>query len=134
MKKFILFIALLFSLLSVAQEDAWVYFRDKPNSQTFIANPLTMLSQRALDRRVGQNIAVGLNDVPVHQPYIDAITGANGIEVKAKSKWLNCLHVRGSQADITLLKNNSFVEKIVFANKNIAQLGRSEERRVGKEC
>ena len=125
MKKYILFVSLLFSLLSVAQEDAWVYFRDKPNSTTFLANPLTMLSQRALDRRVRQNIAVGLNDVPVHQPYIDAITGASGIEVKAKSKWLNCLHVRGSLADITLLKNNSFVEKIVFANKNIAQLGKS---------
>ena len=125
MKKYILFVSLLFSLLSVAQEDAWVYFRDKPNSTIFLANPLTMLSQRALDRRVRQNIAVGLNDVPVHQPYIDAITGASGIEVKAKSKWLNCLHVRGSLADITLLKNNSFVEKIVFANKNIAQLGKS---------
>ena len=125
MKKTYLVILLFVSVVSFSQEDAWVYFRDKPSSQTFLSNPLTMLSQRALDRRTRQNIPLVLNDVPVHQPYIDAITAANGIEVKAKSKWLNCVHVRGQQADIAALINTTFVEKIIFANKFIAQLGKS---------
>ena len=125
MKTNLSFIFLLISFLSFGQEDAWVYFRDKPNSQTFLNNPLTMLTQRAIDRRTVQNIAIALNDVPVHQPYIDAIAAVNGIEVKAKSKWLNCVHVRGTQATITLLMNNTFVEKIIFANKNIGQLGKN---------
>ena len=116
MKTNLSFIFLLISFLSFGQEDAWVYFRDKPNAQTFLNNPLTMLTQRAIDRRTIQNIAIALNDVPVHQPYIDAIAAVNGIEVKAKSKWLNCVHVRGNQATITLLMNNTFVEKIIFAN------------------
>ena len=125
MKKNLLFVLLLVSFFSFSQEDAWVYFRDKPNAQSYLNNPLTMLSQRALDRRIMQNIALVVNDVPVHQPYVDLITASNGIEVKAKSKWLNCLHVRGSQQDISVLINNVFVEKIIFANKNIAQLGKS---------
>ena len=125
MKTNLSFALLLISFLSFSQEDAWVYFRDKPNAQTFLNNPLTMLTQRAIDRRTLQNIALSINDVPVHQAYIDAITDANGIQVKAKSKWLNCIHVRGTQADIALLMNSTFVEKIIFANKNITQLGRS---------
>ena len=125
MKTNLSFIFLLISFLSFGQEDAWVYFRDKPNAQTFLNNPLTMLTQRAIDRRTVQNIAIALNDVPVHQPYIDAIAAVNGIVVKAKSKWLNCVHVRGTQATITLLMNNTFVEKIIFANKNIGQLGKN---------
>ena len=124
MKKLYLIILLFVSVICFSQEDAWVYFKDKPSSQTFLSNPLSMLSQRALDRRTLQNIALVINDVPVHQPYIDAVTAANGIEVKAKSKWLNCLHVRGLQQDIAALINTTFVEKIIFANKNIAQLGK----------
>ena len=124
MKKLYLIILLFVSVICFSQEDAWVYFKDKPSSQTFLSNPLSMLSQRALDRRTLQNIALVINDVPVHQPYIDAVTAANGIEVKAKSKWLNCLHVRGLQQDIAALINATFVEKIIFANKNIAQLGK----------
>ena len=125
MKKNLLVALLFISFFSYSQEEAWVYFKDKPNAQSFLNNPLSMLSQRALDRRIRQNIALVVNDVPIHQPYIDAITLANGVEVKAKSKWLNCLHVRGLQQNISALINSIFVEKIVFANKNIAQLGKS---------
>ncbi len=121
MKK--LFVLLfLCSLFSFAQEDAWVYFKDKPNAKYYLDNPLEMLSQRALDRRKNQNIALNENDTPVHQPYIDQITAATGITVKAKSKWLNCLHIRGNTNDIKALINLTFVKNIVFASKNISEL------------
>ncbi len=97
-------------------EDAWVYFKDKPNSENYLSNPLTMLTQRAIDRRTAQNIAIDITDVPIFQSYINQITISTGITVKAKSKWLNCLHVRGLQTDINLLKLLSFVEYIDFAN------------------
>lgn len=116
MKRFLLFLIFLTSLTTFSQEDAWVYFNDKPNSQTFLDNPLTMLTQRALDRRTNQGIALNVNDTPIHQPYIDQITAANGIVVKAKSKWLNCLHIRGSIANIQALTSFSFVNHIHFAN------------------
>ncbi len=102
-----------------AQEDAWIYFKDKPNAAQFIANPSTMLSQRALDRRANQNIAIDIYDVPLHQPYIDQITAQTGITVMAKSKWFNCLHIRGTQQNIETLENLSFVNQVVFANKNL---------------
>jgi serine protease AprX len=100
-------------------EDAWVYFTNKPDASNYLNNPLSMLTQRALDRRVAQNIPLNHTDVPVHQPYIDQIENANGITVMAKSKWLNCVHIRGLLADIQALTSLSFVSSIYYANKNL---------------
>ncbi|MFN3754645.1 S8 family serine peptidase [Flavobacterium sp.] len=109
----------LFSFLGFAQEDAWVYFNDKPNAQTFLDNPLSMLTQRALDRRTAQGIALDVSDAPIEQSYIDQISAVEGIEVKAQSKWLNCLHVRGNVADIDALVNLTFVNHIRYANHSL---------------
>lgn len=98
-------------------EDAWVYFKDKPNSQNYFDSPLTMITQRALDRRIAQNIPLDISDVPIYQSYIDQITSSTGITVKAKSKWLNCLHILGTQANINALKLVSFVDHVDFANR-----------------
>jgi len=119
MKKIIVFLLLVSSFVGFSQEDAWVYFKDKPNSATDLANPLTILSQRALDRRTAQGIALDSKDAPVYQPYINEIIALTGITVKAKSKWLNCLHIRGSVDDITALKLLSSVLKVDFADKTL---------------
>ena len=124
MKKTILILFLFFSFFGYSQEDAWVYFKDKPYSQYYFANPLQMLSQRALDRRTMQNIPLDLLDIPIHQAYIDQITATAGITVKAKSKWLNCLHIRGSQVDIQALTLLSFVDHVSFANRTLNVGGR----------
>lgn len=125
MKRILLLVLLLTSFFSFSQEDAWIYFTDKPNAATFLSNPLTMLTQRALDRRTAQGIALSANDVPIHQPYIDQITASTGIVVKAKSKWLNCLHIRGSISNINALSSLSFVDHIFFANNSLNSSGKS---------
>lgn len=119
MRKIYLFLFLISSFVVFSQEDAWVYFKDKPGSQTYLDNPLTMLTQRALDRRSNQGIVLDNKDVPVYEPYIDQVAASTGITVKAKSKWFNCVHVRGTQTDITALKLLSFVDKVDFANNSI---------------
>jgi len=117
----LLCIFLFFSLFKLfsQNEDAWVYFKDKPSENTFISAPLTMLSQRALDRRTRYNIPVDFNDVPIEKTYIDQIISATGIIVKAKSKWLNALHVQGTQEAINNLLGLSFVNSIEYANKSL---------------
>ncbi|HMI06081.1 MAG TPA: S8 family serine peptidase [Flavobacterium sp.] len=116
MKKIFLLVFVFMSMAAFSQEDAWVYFNAKPNSQTFLDNPLTMLTQRALDRRTTQNIALDFADVPIHQPYIDQIEAAAGITVLAKSKWFNAVFVRGAQSDINALSALAFVDHLDFAN------------------
>jgi len=124
MKK-ILFIILFFScFVGFSQEDAWVYFNVKNNSQSYYDNPLLMLSQKALDRRSNQNISLDSKDIPIDKSFIDQITAVSGITVMAKSKWLNALHVRGTQADINSLTSLSFVDRVEFANKSLNSTGK----------
>ena len=119
MKKSLLFLLLISSFIGFAQQDAWVYFTDKPESATYLANPLTMLTQKSLDRRTAQNIALDVKDVPISPSYIFQISNATGISIKAKSKWLNALHIRGSVENIQQLTTLSFVDHIQFADKSL---------------
>ncbi len=119
MSKKFLFIFLLCSCYGFSQEDAWVYFNDKPNAQAFFDNPLATITQRAIDRRLAQGITLDVTDAPIEQSYIDGIANSLGIEIKAKSKWLNCLHIRGSIIDILGLSALPFVHHVRFANTTL---------------
>lgn len=119
MKKLLLIVFTFVISLGYAQEDAWVYFNGKPNAQVFFDDPLSALTQRSLDRRMAQGINLNISDAPIEQSYIDEIASADGIQVKAKSKWLNCLHVRGSFAAIEALTSLAFVDHIHYANHSL---------------
>lgn len=119
MLKLVVIFLFLISFSGFSQQDAWVYFNDKPNAQSYLDNPLTMLTQRALNRRATQGIALTISDAPIEQTYIDQIATATGITIKAKSKWLNCLHIRGSVTDINTLTALSFVNHIHFADNSL---------------
>ena len=107
------------SNFAFAQEDAWVYFKDKPNAESYLSNPTTMLSQRALNRRNVQNIALDQKDIPLSPSYTAQIKAAAGITVMAKSKWLNALHVRGTVQSIRALSTLPFVNNIDFADRSL---------------
>ncbi|NHN26847.1 S8 family serine peptidase [Flavobacterium jejuense] len=119
MRKLGTLLFLLLSFCSFAQEDAWVYFTDKPDEVYYTNNPLEMLSQRALDRRTTQNIALDIKDIPISQTYINQIAATSGITIMAKSKWLNALHIRGTQFNIQSLEALNFVDHIQFANHSL---------------
>lgn len=123
MKKKILFLGLLFLQLFVfAQEDAWVYFVDKDNVTYLIANPINILTQKAIDRKSKHNIIIDFRDVPVNESYITLLKNVAGITVKAKSKWFNAVHVRGTETNINNLLSNpslSFINYIDFADKSL---------------
>ena len=127
MKQTILLLILLFLQNGYSQtEDAWVFFTDKPQANSYLSNPLSMLSQRALDRRTRLGISLDILDVPVDDNYLNQIKQTPGITYKAKSKWLNAVHITGTQADIDNLLNFSFVNKIEYANKNIGVVTRPQ--------
>ena len=135
--KLLLTLLFLLSLNSaVAQvEDAWVFFKDKPSQTSFIASPLTMLSQRALDRRMRYNILLDAKDIPIEKTYYTQIKNSGGIAVKAKSKWLNALHIQGTQADISKLLTLNFVSKVEYANKSFNLSGKiRKQEKVAKKA
>jgi len=125
MKKLSYLLLFIFPLVSFSQnEEAWIYFADKPNAQFYLDNPLQMLTQRALDRRAVQSIPLNINDAPIEPLYINQVAAFEGITLKSKSKWLNCVHVRGSQININALSDLSFVQSIQFADASLNDSGR----------
>lgn len=117
---------LLLHTLAFSQQDAWVYFKDKPNSLKYTSNPVLMLSQRSIDRRIKQGIAIDEKDVPVDLEYYKKIKSTEGITVLAKSKWLNSVHVQGTKEAILLLKSTfNFVKKIQFCDRSLNQVKRT---------
>ncbi len=119
MKKTILLALMMLPMYCFSQMDALVFFADKQNVAASIANPITILSQAAIDRKMAQGIAIDARDVPVNETYKSTIGSAAGITVLAKSKWLNAIYVRGSVANINNLLNFSFVTDVEFMDKNL---------------
>ena len=121
MKKCLLLLIMLCTQLSLfAQQDAWVYLTDKQNVSSSISNPITILSQKAIDRKNAHGVIIDARDVPVNETYISQLKSATGITVMAKSKWFNAVHVRGSETDIKNLTSTfSFINNIDFADKSL---------------
>ena len=120
MKKLLL-IAILFVVhSSFAQtQDALIFFTDKDNVQASIDNPITILTQEAIDRKFMHDVVIDERDVPVTPTYITQVKNAAGITVLAKSKWMNCVYVQGSQSNIESLLDLSFVTMVEWLDKDL---------------
>ncbi|GAB1855683.1 S8 family serine peptidase [Flavobacteriaceae bacterium MHTCC 0001] len=123
---------LILPLLSISQEEAWVYLTDKEDVAVSIANPITILTQKAIDRKSRHGVAIDFRDVPVNENYISLLKNATGITVKAKSKWFNAVHVIGTQTDIEALLSLNFVASIDFANNNLNTVKRGNRKATSK--
>ncbi len=122
MKKLSLLFVVFISTLSFAQtEDALVFFEAKDPAivSAALANPITILTQAALNRKNAQGIVIDDRDVPLNETYKAAIEAATGISVLAKSKWLNAVYVRGTETNINNLLNLPFVIDVEFADKTL---------------
>jgi serine protease AprX len=103
----------------------WIYLTDKGNDLGgYYSNPLSVVSQKSLDRRVkvlNQSELIDYSDLPVNQNYINALI-QNGFELKQKSKWFNAVSGFANQSEINQIALNLFVKKIdvvgTFAKRN----------------
>ena len=102
-------------------EDALVFLEAKNPSvvAAALANPSTILTQAALNRKATQGITIDDRDVPLNETQKAAVEAATGISVLAKSKWLNAVYVRGTENNINNLINLSFVTDLEFADKSL---------------
>ena len=121
MKKIGLLFSFLFFQASIVygQEDALVFFQDKENIATALENPISILTQKAIDRKLLRNTPIDARDVPVNETYIATIKDISGITVFAKSKWMNCVYVRGDLQNLEALEELDFVSHVEFANKSL---------------
>src|SRR5690554_2380542 len=103
--RLLLLLLLCFQFQVFAQEDAWVYLTDKEDVAVSLANPISILTQKAIDRKQAHAVPIDFRDVPVNETYISQLKAQAGVTVLAKSKWFNAVHVRGEQSDLNNLLN-----------------------------
>ena len=83
----------------------FIEFTDKNNTPYSLDNPLEYLSQRAIDRRQAQNIAIDSLDLPVNPSYITALQEL-GLEIVNPTKWFNGTTVRTNDYNLVLQARN----------------------------
>lgn len=88
-----------------------VLFKDKTNSTYSVGKPTEFLSQRAVDRRKKQNIAVTENDFPVNAGYLTAIR-QTGAKIIYPTRWFNGALVEASDAQLVQIKAMPFYKGI----------------------
>lgn len=71
----------------------WVTLKDKEVSKYSVDKPIVYLTQRAIDRRKKQNIAVTEQDFPVNESYAKKIAADFNATVFSRSRWFNALIV-----------------------------------------
>lgn len=100
--KYILVITF-FSLISAfqlkAQNYFWVEFTDKNDNEYSLLNPQEYLSERAIERRLKQNISIDSLDLPINQVYIDSVLTLD-VEFVHGSKWLNGITVKTDSSSL----------------------------------
>ena len=101
MKIRLLIAFVLVSLRLPAQEIAegvfWIYFTDKAGTGYTISQPGDFLSERSVNRRAFQGLAIDHHDRPVNPDYVQEIRDL-GIEIRHVSRWLNGIAMTGMDA------------------------------------
>jgi hypothetical protein len=87
-----------------------IEFADKNNNPYSIEKPEEFLSQRAIQRRIRQNIAIFESDLPVNPHYTDSLRSL-GLRIINRSKWFNTVLIE--TGDTILLDT---ICKITFIN------------------
>lgn len=86
------------------------FFKNKKGTLGQLSNPLTFLSQKALDRRIKNNVSVDSLDLPVSKFYLDSLTKL-GYSIHSSSKWLNAVIINTDDIQNNALLNLGFIEK-----------------------
>jgi hypothetical protein len=118
MRKLLLFCLLTgYSAISAQTALVFVYFTDKPNKAAFYANPLSELTQKALNRRTTLGISLNDQDAPIEPSYLQNLQNL-GFTVTDYSKWLNGATVNATPAQITLLQAQPYVQSVESFARN----------------
>ena len=102
----------LLSCFTFGQDYYLIHLKPKSNTSAYFSNPLLMLSQRALDRRVNKSVLLDDKDVPIDQQYIQQIKNLD-LQYIGASKWLNAVMVEiSNETTQTQISNLPFVQSV----------------------
>ncbi|MCB0698764.1 MAG: S8 family peptidase [Chitinophagales bacterium] len=92
-----------------------ISFTDKGGTTQSLSNPLGFLSQRAIDRRTAQSIAIDSTDLPVSPAYMDSVLTLTSGKVHMTSKWFNyTILLLNDSSKIQNIQGKLFIKSIEY--------------------
>lgn len=131
-------ICLLFAADATAQAQYGfrISFTDKGGTTHTLSNPSTYLSQRAIDRRTAQGIAIDSTDLPVSADYMDSVLTLTAGKLHMTSKWFNyTILLLTDSSKILELQGKPFIsniEYIAYYGSGLHKPGKSNETTGGE--
>ncbi len=117
MSKSIYFLAFLLSFSwttkGLAQDRYAVFFKFKPQKEYVLSSPNKFLTEKAIQRRAREKVAVDSLDLPVTAAYLQGIS-AYTQELLYASKWLNAAVVVTDAEGKQKREGLPFVQKVVW--------------------
>ena len=83
-----IFILLILAGAANAQLSYTVKFRYKKSDYS-LSQPTAFLSQKAVQRRIKQHIAIDSTDLPINPTYLHSVASVPGVAIVSRSKWFN---------------------------------------------
>lgn len=112
----LILITILYAELPNAQvKKYWIQFKDKKNNTYSIDKPEEFLSQKAINRRVTNNIEITEEDLPVSETYIKTLE-SKGYRITNRIKWFNGVIAETDNENTTNLKSLSFITEYECIN------------------
>lgn len=140
----ILVLAGLQAFTQISPNKYYIQFTDKNNSPYSISNPQEFLTQRALNRRAAQGIAIVENDIPVNTTYLQGVaeTGAN---LLFQTRWFNGVTVETADPSVIeaiqalpyvayslkMVEKPNSIKKEFFEKESYSELNNPEELKSG---
>jgi subtilisin family serine protease len=120
MSKSIYFLVFLLSFgwttKGLAQDRYAVFFKFKPQKEYALASPSKFLTEKAIQRRAREKVAVDSLDLPVTAAYLQGIS-AYSQELLYASKWLNAAVVVTDAEGKKKMEGLPFVQKVEWVAK-----------------
>ncbi len=134
------YLLLIITLLSTIQVNSQVFpakfrirFADKNRSPYSLNAPSKFLTEKAIERRKKQQIALSENDIPVNPFYLDSLKKAGAV-ILNYSKWFNsALILVHDSSSFVHIRSFSFISGIDTLVKNFEGLKKSPIVHVQKE-
>lgn len=108
-------VALLFcALAGNAQTNRYmVFFKDKEGSLFSESSPLEFLSEKAIARRIREDVDITAQDFPVNSTYVSGVSNT-GADVFYATRWMNGILVQCDQSLIASIQSLPFVDHVEF--------------------
>src|SRR5687768_7099279 len=90
-----------------------VFFKDKSGTPYTTSQPTNFLSEKAIERRVKQELAVSEQDLPITPAYAQGVA-STGAKVFFATRWMNGVLIQCDASIIPSVQTLPFVSHVEF--------------------